>query len=162
MPPTEYLSTLSPETEAPLPQDPAAGGRWRRLWAGSLRLRLLSISLMPLLLTFPLVMAALLVLGGQRVNDILQANLRSQLGASLTYLDQLRAEHGVRVGRLVRDSRVQTLLDTDLLPEQRQKVLDELAERNNLDYLVIVLNDGEVLGASRPVAGRNPAATSSA
>lgn len=151
MPPTEYLSTLSPETEAPVPGHPVAGGRWRRLWNGSLRLRLLSISLMPLLLTFPLVMAALLVLGGERVHDILQANLHSQLGASLTYLDQLRAEHGVRVGRLVRDSRVQTLLDTDLLPEQRQKVLDELAERNNLDYLVIVLNDGEVLGASRPV-----------
>ena len=150
MPPTEYLSTLSPETEAPLPQGPAAGGRWRRLWNGSLRLRLLSISLMPLLLTFPLVMAALLVLGGQRVHDILQANLRSQLGASLTYLEQLRAEHGVRMGRLVRDSRVQMLLDANVTAQDRRKVLAEMAERDNLDYLAIVLADGQVLGASNP------------
>jgi PAS domain S-box-containing protein len=151
MPPTDFLSTFTPETEALPPAHPAAGGRWRRLWAGSLRLRLVSISLMPLLLTFPLVMAALLVLGGQRVHDILQGSLRRQLGASLTYLDQLRADHGVRVGRLVRDSRVQMLLGTDVMPQDRQKVLDELAERNNLDYLLIVLPDGRVLGASRPV-----------
>lgn len=151
MPPTDFLSTYLPETEAPPPDAPAAVGRWRRRWAGSLRLRLLAIGLMPLLLTFPLVMAALVVLGGQRVNDILQANLRTQLGAGLSYLDQLRAENGVRVGRLVRTPRVQMLLGADVRPEERQAVLAELAERDNLDYLLIVLTNGEVLAASSPV-----------
>lgn len=151
MPPTEYLSTLTPETEAPRPESPAPHRRWRRLWAGSLRLRLLSISLMPLLLTFPLVVAALLLLAGHGMNDILQGSLRRQLGASLNYLEQLRAEHGVRVGRLVRDNRVKLLLGADVMPDERRKVLAEMAERNNLDYLVIVLADGQVLGASNPV-----------
>jgi len=151
MPPTEYLSTFTPETEAPPSGATSSGGRWRRLWASSLRLRLLSISLMPLLLTFPLVMAALLVLGGQGMDDILQGSLRRQLGASLNYLEQLRAEHGVRMGRLVRDSRVQMLLDANSTTEDRRKVLAEMAERNNLDYLVIVLADGQVLGSSNPV-----------
>lgn len=140
------LSTFAPETEIPVPS--ASGPR---RWFGSLRLRLLAIGLMPLLVTFPLVLAALVVLGGQRVHSILQFNLRSQLGSALNYLDQRRNERGVRLGRLVRTPRVQALLEPGVDPAERQRVLAELAEQDDLDYLLIVLDDGKVLGASSAV-----------
>ncbi|WP_310566253.1 ATP-binding protein [Hydrogenophaga sp.] len=106
---------------------------------------------MPLIVTFPLVLAALVVLGGQRVHSILQFNLRSQLGSALNYLDQRRNERGAQLGRLVRTPRVQALLDPGVGPDERQRVLAELAEQNDLDYLLIVLDDGRVLGAASPV-----------
>lgn len=143
----------------PGPQDAASStGGWRRLWSGSLRLRLLSIGLLPLLVAFPLVMAALLVLGGQRVNGILESTLRTQLGSGLNYLEQLRTEHGVRLARLVRTARVQGLLKADIGEADRRGVLAELAERDNLDYLLIVLRDGTVLASSRalPAGTRLP------
>ena len=59
-----------------------AWARWRRLWDGSLRFRWLALGLMPLLLAFPIVIAVLGALGGNRANALLMSNARSHLVGS--------------------------------------------------------------------------------
>ena len=79
-----------------------------------LRFRLLALGMMPLLMAFPLVMAALSILGGDRAEEMLLANLRGQLGASSTYLEQTRRQTGQQLGQLVRSERIRT-------PQQQQR-----------------------------------------
>lgn len=72
---------------------------------------------MPLLMAFPLVMAALSILGGDRAEEMLLANLRGQLGASSTYLEQTRRQTGQQLGQLVRSERIRTLLSSNSDPK---------------------------------------------
>lgn len=116
-------------------------------WNNSLRFRLLALGLMPLLMAFPLVMAALSFLGGDRAEEMLQASLRSQLGAGSSYLEQTRRETGDRLRQLVRRERMRALLSKGSTPENAQRVLAEEAESNNLDYLLIIADDGRILAS---------------
>ncbi|MCD6664687.1 MAG: hypothetical protein LT081_01225, partial [Hydrogenophaga sp.] len=108
---------------------------------------MLALGLMPLLLAFPLVMAALSILGGGRAEDMLLANLRSQLGASSSYLEQTRRETGHQLGQLVRSERMRALLRSGGEATNVQRVLAEVAESNNLDYLLIIEDDGRILAS---------------
>ena len=110
-----------------------------------MRFRLLALGMMPLLLTFPLVMMALTILGGGRAEEMLLANLRSQLGASSSYLEQTRRQTGYQLGQLVRSERMRSLLRRDSDPKNVQRVLAEVADSSNLDYLLIIGEDGRIL-----------------
>lgn len=142
------LSTLPAENEAQLTAKSGNPIRWKQLWHSSLRFRLLAIGLMPLLLAFPMVMGVLLYLGGDRAEAILLSNLRAQLGAGVNYLNQARAETGNRLGQLVRSERVRSLLLPDSDPVQTVRQLAELAESNDLDYLLIVDDNGRILASN--------------
>lgn len=141
------ISTLPPENEAPIADQQRRLPSWRGTWNSSLRFRLLALGLMPLLLAFPLVMAALSVLGGDRAEEMLLANLRSQLGASSSYLEQTRRETGHQLGQLVRSDRMKALLRSDSDARTVQRVLAEVAESNNLDYLLIIGDDGRIMAS---------------
>ena len=143
----DLISTLSQESESSLSPARTVSQRWRRAWNGSLRFRLIALGLMPLLLAFPLVMGALTVLGGQRGTDMLQANLRSQLGTSQNYLEQLRTETAHHLSQLVRTERMAGLLGPQISAAERQRLLTEFAGNDNLDYLLIVRPDGEILAS---------------
>ena len=110
----------------------------RGAWNRSLRFRLLALGMMPLLMAFPLVMAALSILGGDRAEEMLLSNLRGQLGASSTYLEQTRRQTGQQLGQLVRSERIRTLISSSSDPKNVQRVLAEVADSNNLDYLLII------------------------
>ena len=144
------ISTFPEETETLYSRSLAS--QWRRRWTGSLRFRLLALGLMPLLVAFPLVIAALVVLGGQRAQALLESNLRSHLAASRNYLSQVRLETGVRVTQLARSERMRDLLAPDTPQETRQRALAAAAESSGLDYLLLAMADGRVLGANTPVA----------
>jgi hypothetical protein len=53
--------------------------RLRQNWNRSLRFRLLALGLMPLLIAFPVVIAVLVVVGGEKADNLLFSNLRSSL-----------------------------------------------------------------------------------
>jgi len=146
----EQLSTFPAETETPRRRSLAS--RWRQAWAGSLRFRLLALGLMPLLVAFPLVIAVV-VLGGQRAQALLESNLRSHLAASRNYLNQMKLETGVRVNQLARSERMRDLLEPDRTQEMRQRALAAAAESSGLDYLVLAMADGRILAANTPVPG---------
>lgn len=141
------ISTLPPENEDLVVNGQRRLAGWRGSWNSSLRFRLLALGLMPLLLAFPLVMAALSVLGGDRAEEMLLANLRSQLGASSSYLEQTRRETGHQLGQLVRSERMRALLRGGSEATTVQRVLAEVAESNNLDYLLIIEDDGRILAS---------------
>lgn len=141
------ISVLPPEDEdlADLAQGHRSG--WRAAWDSSLKFRLMALGMMPLLLAFPLVMAALSILGGNRADEMLLANLRSQLGASTSYLEQTRRQTGNQLGQLVRSERMRGLLRSGSDPKNVQRVLAEVADSSNLDYLLIIREDGHILAA---------------
>ncbi len=124
---------------------------WRGGWNRSLRFRLLALGMMPLLMAFPLVMVALSILGGDKAEEMLLANLRSQLGASSSYLEQTRRQTGYQLGQLVRSERMRALLATHGDPQSMQnvqRVLAEVAESSNLDYLLIIEEGGQILATA--------------
>ena len=111
------LSVLVPENEDIIGRGHPRRFDWRGAWNRSLRFRLLALGMMPLLMAFPLVMAALSILGGDRAEEMLLANLRGQLGASSTYLEQTRRQTGQQLGQLVRSERIRTLLSSNSDPK---------------------------------------------
>ena len=155
----------APEAPAPLPPvAPAALAaavpgrwwvRWRREWTHSLRFRFLALGLMPLLVAFPVVIAALVLVGGERSNSLLQANVRSNLAGAHNYLAQMKTQTSVRLAQLVRSER---LIDA-VKNHQRSRDIDQLlhtaAESSGLDYLVVATADGRVLASSTGVALSN-------
>ena len=110
---------------------------------------MLALGMMPLLMAFPLVMVALSILGGDKAEEMLLANLRSQLGASRSYLEQTRRQTGHQLGQLVRSERMRALLGTHSDPHNVQRVLAEVAESSNLDYLLIIEEGGKSWPAIR-------------
>ncbi|MEA3395508.1 MAG: PAS domain S-box protein [Pseudomonadota bacterium] len=139
------------------PDDPPAGHalplltRWRRAWDGSLRFRLLALGLMPLLVVFPIVIAVLMLVGGERTDRLLQSNLRGHLAGSNNYLDQLKADARLRVTQLAKSERLTHLLGTQSASRELNQLLGTAAEGGGLDFLVIALADGTVIGSSTGV-----------
>lgn len=145
---SNHMPSLATENEACVAQQRRALQNLLGAWNGSLRFRLLALGLMPLLLAFPLVMAALSIFGGDRAEVMLEANLRSQLGASSSYLDQKTRETSNQLRQLVRRERVRGLIRSPNGAELVQRVLAEEAESSDLDYLLIIEEDGRVLASN--------------
>lgn len=126
--------------------------RWRLAWNGSLRFRLLALGLAPLLVVFPIVIAVLLLAGGERGNNLLLSNLRSHLAGSRNYLDQLKTDAGVRIAQQVKSERLLHLIEGKTPdPRELQKMLHTAAESSGLDFLLVARADGTVIGASTGV-----------
>jgi PAS domain S-box-containing protein len=123
-------------------------GSLRGAWGHSLRFRLLTLGLMPLLIVFPVVIAVLVIVGGERSNSLMLTNLRSNLAGSRNYLDQLRTETGTRVGQLVESDRLVDLVAKNGKTEELNQVLATSARASGLDYLVVAFPDGTVVGSS--------------
>ena len=139
---------------------PGGAGRWRRAWSGSLRFRLLALGLMPLLVAFPAVIAALVLVGGERADALLQANLRSSLAGARSYLDGLKADTGARVAQLARSQRLAGLVRQRPGRAELDHALRTAAEGTGLDYLLVVDAEGLVHGSSTGVEpGRRLAET---
>lgn len=143
------VSSFFDETEVAF-QGPLKG-TWLQYWNRSLHFRLVALGLMPLLVAFPLVIAALVVLGGQRAEQLLESNLRSHLAASRNYLGKVRLETGVRVAQLARSERMRDLLEPDRKQEVRQRALAAAAESSGLDFLLLAMADGRIIAANTRV-----------
>ncbi len=153
------------EAPAPLPPVvavPVAGAvvgpwwaRWHREWAHSLRFRFLALGLMPLLVAFPVVIAALVLVGGERSNSLLQANVRSNLAGAHNYLEQMKTQTSVRLAQLVRSERLIYAVKNHQRSRDIDQLLHTAAESSGLDYLVVATAEGQVLASSTGVALSN-------
>ena len=84
-------------------------GRLRRAWNVSLRFRLIVLGLMPVLLAFPLVIGVLVVVGGQRADALLSAQINGELSGARNFLEAAKADTQTRIGELVRSGRLDSL-----------------------------------------------------
>lgn len=148
MPPSDAFSRSPPRPDATPQRRLTLLGRWRHSWQTSLRFRLLALGLMPVLLAFPIVMAVLVVVGGERANALLMSNLRSNLAGSHNYLDQLRLETGARISQLANSERLIHLVDQTSSADDISQMLTTAARGSGLDYLIIASPDGTVLGSN--------------
>lgn len=134
--------------------DSGQGGVFARLrlaWNGSLRFRLLSIGLAPLLIAFPVVIAVLVLVGGERANTLLLASARGNLSGAHNYLDQLKTDTGQRVVQLARSERLIHLLSRPGDAPQLAELLNTAARGSGLDYLLVARQDGTVVAANSGV-----------
>ena len=142
---------MNPATPPPNPAPVWLAG-WRERWASSLRFRLLALGLMPLLVAFPVVIAVLVFVGGDRTHALLTANLRSNLASSTNHLEQAKTEARVRLSQLVRSQRLVDAIKSGADRADVDTLLQTAAENSGLDYLVAATANGQVIAASRPVA----------
>lgn len=155
-----YPESSKMTTRAEVPTDvPLTGGRpgpspWariRRLWGQSLRFRLLTLGLMPLLIAFPIIVGVLVVVGGQRADALLVANLRSNLGGAGNYLEQVKADIGIRVSQMVRAERLTKLVIAQPESAELRELLNTAARGGGLDFLIVATQEGRVLASSSGV-----------
>ena len=122
--------------------------RWQQAWNESLRFRLLVLGLTPLLMAFPFVIAVLIVVGGERADSMLIANLRSNLAGARNYLNQIKTETGVRIGQLVQSERLVQLLHKTPDHRELNQMLATAAKGSGLDFLIVATPAGSILGSS--------------
>ena len=119
--------------------------RLRQNWNRSLRFRLLALGLMPLLIAFPVVIAVLVIVGGEKADTLLFSNLRSSLAGSRNYLDQVRQDAAARVDQLVKSERLAQLLHGRSNRRELDEALRTASRGSGLDFLVVALPDGTVI-----------------
>ena len=106
------------------------------------------MGLMPLLLAFPIVIAVLGALGGNRANALLMSNARSHLAGSENYLEQLRTNTGVRLKQLVQSEQLAQLLAPTASRQELNQVLGTAARGGGLDFLIVARADGTIIASS--------------
>ncbi|MBP6483198.1 MAG: cache domain-containing protein [Rhodoferax sp.] len=128
---------------------------WLRqsLW-GSLRSKLVALSLLPLLIAVPLVVLLLAGGGSIYLDRLLVAKIRSDLAVAHSHFDQVRASVGHQVQALAASHRLGSVLRTrpDTLPALLQQAAAEL----KIDYLILIDAKGQVLAASAARQGEPP------
>ncbi|MDS4019741.1 MAG: ATP-binding protein [Candidatus Competibacter sp.] len=131
----------------------ASLARLLKIWGGSLRFRLLALGVMPLLLAFPIIIAVLLLIGGQRTNALLGTQLHGNVAGARNYLDTIKAEAQARISDLVRSDRLTALIENRASMAEMNQALSIAVRGSGLDYLLLVVaEDGTVLGSSTGVA----------
>ena len=64
---------------------------WLNWWTQSLRTRLVVLSLVPLVIAFPLIMGVMTIIGGSSFDRALASNALGKVEGVRTYLDQIKA-----------------------------------------------------------------------
>lgn len=149
------MSSLIKAVSQPVDSDGARRmsrlSRWHLAWRESLRFRLLALGLVPLLIAFPVIVAMLVIVGGERADSLLVANLRSNLAGASNYLSQVKAEAGSRVSQLVKSERLVQLVVDQPDKAELERLLNTTAMGSGLDFLVVATQDGVVLASSSGV-----------
>lgn len=122
--------------------------RWSQRWAASLRLRLTVLALLPLLVAFPVVLAVLLLVGGDRVHALLESQVRTNLAASSGYLDQWRVRALQQVSAMLPNEQLRLLRRDPARVAELQRLLHHHLASTGFDVLVLADSAGRVVAAS--------------
>ncbi len=118
--------------------------RWRHL---SVRHKLMTLSLLPLLLVLPLLVAALVLWGSSAYDSLLITKVRSDLAVAHGYFGQVLAEVGTGTQALANSH----TLHVKLAAQEPLALQDELAQarqRLDFDFVNLYALDGQLLSAS--------------
>jgi PAS domain S-box-containing protein len=111
------------------------------------------LGLTPLLVAFPVLIAVLVLVGGERAETLMLSNLRGDLAGSRNYLEQLRQEAGVRMRQLAASERLMSLVNPKAVNQTAlNQALAAAARSGGLDFLLVATADGRVIGSSTGVA----------
>lgn len=127
----------------------------QRLWrpaAGSVRLRLLVIALLPMLVLLPALLAFTTYRWSDKVDNLLIVKVNGDLTIAHQYMTQLLANSGDRIAALG-----DSVAFADRIDGPRAAAFLE-SERKalGLDFLYVALPGGGVIASSTPVAGHVP------
>lgn len=122
----------------------------RHSWQTSLGFRLLALGLMPLLLAFPLLLAALALLGGSKAEILLQTQLNSKLAATENYLDQFKDDAALRVVQLAKSWPLAIRPDQPQRLRELERELENGARTSGFDFLALASESGQLLACSTP------------
>ena len=130
--------------------------RWRTLWSGSLRTRLVALGLAPLLLAFPLILAVLVVMGGKSFDRLLATNALGKVDGVHNYLDFISVHASDHIKQLVTSERVTDLLSRHVASKGQSKELSQVLSvqsgAGQYDFLIIANHDGTVIASSTGIA----------
>jgi PAS domain S-box-containing protein len=134
--------------------------RWRAWWTHSLRTRLVTLSLAPLLIAFPLIMAALIAVGGSSFDRALASNALGKVEGVRTYLDQIKARSLDTIKQQAGSDRLTRALTghtANIAPKtELADALAGLARENQFDFLLIASHDGKIIAASTNAEAGQP------
>ena len=85
-------------------------GTRKKIWRASLRLRLITLGLAPLLVAFPIILGILTIAGGQIFDKLLITNARGNLASAHTYMEQVRSQTLQNIEEMVRSDRLEQML----------------------------------------------------
>jgi signal transduction histidine kinase/HAMP domain-containing protein len=122
--------------------------RLRTQWETSLRFRLMALGLAPLLVAFPIVIAVLVLFGGERANTLMYANVQSSLASANNYLSQIKSSTTRSVSQTTRSERLARLLRDKAKRAELDELLRTTAQGTGLDYLVIIDSQQKIIASS--------------
>ena len=137
--------------------------RWRASWSSSLHTRLVAISLAPLLLAFPLILAVMVAMGGESFDRLLASNARGKVDGVRNYLERLAEQGAEHLKQLVASERLPNLLAQHIAANRSGKDLEQVlsaqARAGQFNFLIIAGRDGRVIASSTgtPVGRQLPA-----
>ena len=118
-------------------------GTRKKIWRASLRLRLITLGLAPLLVAFPIILGILTIAGGQIFDKLLITNARGNLASAHTYMEQVRSQTLQNIEEMVRSDRLNHMLDelADEAGKVRSVPIDQAlaarADAARLDFMII-------------------------
>ncbi len=123
-------------------------------WRASLRLRMVTLGLAPLIVAFPIILGILTIAGGQLFDELLITNARGNLTSAHTYMEQVRGQTLQNIEEMVRSDRLNHMLDelagkagtTRSIP--LNQALAARADAARLDFMIIATRDGRVIASS--------------
>ncbi len=131
-------------------------GRLRRAFAGSVRLKLLTLVLSPLLFGVPLLLLIVWIWGTQGYNQLLVNKVSSDLVTAHQFFD--RVQNGVSTGLegFADSQRLARALQQPVGPDM-EHLLRLAAGDQGLDYLLLLDEQGRVLAGSTSLQGQSRA-----
>ena len=118
--------------------------RWRHL---SVRHKLMTLSLLPLLLVLPMLVAALVLWGSSAYDSLLITKVRSDLAVAHGYFGRVLAEVGTGTQALANSHTLHLALAAQE-PLALQEELAQARQRLDFDFVNLYALDGQLLSAS--------------
>ena len=125
----------------------------QRLW-GSLRAKLVALSLLPLLIAVPLVILLLAGWGSIYLDRLLIAKIRSDLAVAHSHFEQVRTSVGHQVQALATSQRLASELHAR--PDDLSVLLQQAVAELKIDYLILLDARGQVQASSAARTGEPP------
>jgi two-component system NtrC family sensor kinase len=123
--------------------------RWRR---ASLRHKLMTLALLPLVVVLPLLVGILLTSGSANYDRLLKFKIRSELAVAHGYFERVKEGVGGQVESMAGSAQLASALSQR--PDVLIKLLRDSRQQRGLDFLLLLDKNGRVVAASGgPAAG---------
>ncbi len=133
--------------------------RFRDAWSASLRARLVTLSVTPLLIAFPMVIAVMVVVGGTSFDRLLTVNVFGKVEGVRTYLDHISARSVDYLKQQATSDRMTKLLASHFSTQKHgnelASVLKSMTQSEQFDFLIVSDNAGKIVASSTGTVGGN-------